>query len=163
MPPSRSDRLSNMFQNTFTPEGASRCRAVASGLQGRSAMAMHGSFRERAEPMDAARPSQGWAARPVLPLRPQASLPPARVSLGYRKAEKQPGTDAMGGTCHVVRPILTVPACRPARSPLAGANAQTDYPTRAVTLVVPYQAGGGLDALARSSGKSWRSGSASRS
>ena len=38
-----------------------------------------------------------------------------------------------------------------------------DYPSRPITLVVPYPAGGGLDALARMLGRSSPSGSVGRS
>jgi hypothetical protein len=43
----------------MAPEGASRCRAVASGLADRSADHYSSSWRERAEPMDGAWRSQG--------------------------------------------------------------------------------------------------------
>ena len=56
MPFSRSERLSNIrflgpaiLPNSFTPEGASRCRAVASGLQDRSAVSNLDLLRERPE------------------------------------------------------------------------------------------------------------------
>jgi hypothetical protein len=43
----------------MAPEGASRCRAVASGLLDRSAGSRFSSWRERAEPMDGGWQSQG--------------------------------------------------------------------------------------------------------
>ena len=43
IPPSRSDRLSNIIQTPMAPEGASRCRAGASGLTDRSADCNSGS------------------------------------------------------------------------------------------------------------------------
>ena len=82
IPPSRSDRLSNIdvsdpsrrvlrtrpqdeaLQNTFAPEGASRCRAVASGLTGPVGGLHCGSCRERAETRDTPLGSQGFALLP---------------------------------------------------------------------------------------------------
>ena len=57
MPDSFSDRESNIA-NTFAPEGATRCRAGASGLWNRSAIETSHLLRERAEPRDGCRASQ---------------------------------------------------------------------------------------------------------
>ena len=45
----------------------------------------------------------------------------------------------------------------------APAFAQGNYPSRPVTLIVPWGAGGGTDATARIIGRCWRRKSASRS
>ena len=68
----------------FAPEGASRCRAVASGLWDRSACGISAHSRERAEPMVARRPSQGMrssaSAQPQLPFSAHAGSRDLRFS-----------------------------------------------------------------------------------
>ena len=56
---------------------------------------------------------------------------------------------------HVARPILAGLLSALLAAPLAQAQSSQvqDYPARTVTLVVPYPAGGGLDALARQLGQ----------
>src|SRR6185436_19463819 len=163
MPPSRSDsesNISNTFnsgfrrsglpvrrrkrvnQTTLTPEGASRCRAVASGLKDRSAIGHSRLCRERAERMGGARKSQetGQILSRIGCLREGKrcarldALDLARLETGREGA-------AMDAKIWPV-PVLAACLLFSVQVPTQVSAQAQDYPNRQVNFVVPFAPGG---------------------
>ena len=133
----------------MAPEGASRCRAGASGLTGPV-----GGFKCHVSCESARNLWSGPAEVKECGRNPEAFLRPLVRLPGLPGSARLPRQQARGGTrwpCNIGRAALAGRWLAADRRPPAAQAAQT-YPNRQVTFVVPYAAGGGLDVFARQLG-----------
>src|SRR5262249_4430360 len=138
------------YQTPTAPEGALRCRAVASGLPGRSAGCIS-ALGESARNL--------WMRRPevknaelcrIFSCVPAAAYSPVRLPLlsidGLASSRSATGGSPMQITrvLLIALGLVGVSADRTWSQPSAA-----DYPNRQVNLIVPFAPGGGTDILGR--------------
>src|SRR5262249_41963133 len=109
-----------------------------------------GSWRERAEPMDAAARSQERRALPGFSCVPAAAYSPVRLPLlSMRELASCPPT-MEGPPMQITRVLFIAFAAIGVSADRAWSQPSTaDYPNRQVNLVVPFAPGGGTDILGR--------------
>src|SRR5262249_55041024 len=146
----RALRRMRAYQTPTAPEGALRCRAVASGLPGRSAGCIS-ALSESARNLWMRRPEVKNASfAGFFSCVPAAAYSRVRLPL-LSIGELASGRSATGGSpMQIMRVLLIalglvgVSADRTVSQPSAA-----DYPNRQVNLIVPFAPGGGTDILGR--------------
>src|SRR5215467_110453 len=147
-------RLANLpslqYQTPTAPEGALRCRAVASGLQGRSAgftSALGESARNLWMRPGEVKDAESCGAASCVPA---AAYSPIRLPLlSMRELASCPPT-MEGPPMQITRVLFIAFAAIGVSADRAWSQPSTaDYPNREVNLVVPFAPGGGTDILGR--------------